>query len=157
MRKSRFTEAQIMGILRQVDDGFGGDVDYAILQKVYSSSPESAKGKYSPAECIETQKHCIEGDPDLQYVSTFYVERTNLARRMHMRCFTRPTNCFSKKVENHAYAVALHMMYYNFVRLHSKLRMSPAIAVGVSDNFWRLATLSRWLKRKKQSLIECVE
>jgi IS1 family transposase len=127
--------------LEAVEGAFGGDVDYAILHKVYGSSPESMKGKYSPAECIGTQKHRIEGDPDLQHVSTSYVERSNLTMRMHMRRFTRLTNGFSKKVENHAYAVALHMMYYNFVRLHSKLRTSPAMAAGVTERLWEISDI----------------
>jgi IS1 family transposase len=127
--------------LEAVEGAFGGDIDYAILHKVYGASPDSAKGKYSPAECIGTQKHRIEGDPDLQHVSTSYVERSNLTMRMHMRRFTRLTNGFSKKVENHAYAVALHMMYYNFVRLHSKLRMSPAMAAGISDRLWEIGDI----------------
>ncbi|MGH6853800.1 MAG: IS1 family transposase [Aestuariivirga sp.] len=127
--------------LEAVEGAFGGEIDYAILHKVYGSSPESMKGKYSPAECIGTQKHRIEGDPDPKHVSTSYVERSNLTMRMHMRRFTRLTNAFSKKVENHAYAVALHMMYYNFVRLHSKLRMSPAMAAGVSDRLWEIGDI----------------
>ncbi len=127
--------------LEAVEGAFGGDIDYAILHKVYGASPESAKGKYSPAECIGTQKHRIEGDPDLQHVSTSYVERSNLTMRMHMRRFTRLTNGFSKKVENHAYAVALHMMYYNFVRLHSKLRTSPAMAAGVTNKLWEIGDI----------------
>ena len=127
--------------LQAVEGAFDGDIDYAILHKVYGNSPDSAKGKYSPAECIGTQKHRIEGDPDLRHVSTSYVERSNLTMRMHMRRFTRLTNGFSKKVENHAYAVALHMMYYNFVRLHSKLRTSPAVAAGVSTKVWEIGDI----------------
>ena len=119
----------------------GGDIDYAILHKVYGNSPDSAKGKYSPAECIGTEKKRIEGDPDIKHVSTSYVERSNLTMRMHMRRFTRLTNGFSKKVENHAYAVALHMMYYNFVKLHSKLRTSPAMAAGISDKLWEIGDI----------------
>ena len=127
--------------LEAIEGAFGGDIDYAILHKVYGSSPESMKGKYSPAECVGTQKHKIEGDPNPQHVSTSYVERQNLTIRMHMRRFTRLTNGFSKKVENHAYAVALHMMYYNFVRLHSTLRTSPAMAAGVSDRLWEIGDI----------------
>jgi len=85
------------------------------------ASPESAKGRYSPAECIGAKKERIEGNPDRAHVSMSYVERSNLTIRMHMRRFTRLTNGFSKKVENRAYHVALHMMYYNFVRIHSTL------------------------------------
>ena len=127
--------------LEAVEGAFGGDIDYAILHKVYGPSSDGGKGKYSPAECIGTQKHRIEGDPDLQHVSTSYVERSNLTMRMHMRRFTRLTNGFSKKVEHHAYAVALHMMFYNFVRLHSKLRTSPATAAGVTDKLWEIGDI----------------
>lgn len=124
--------------LEAVEGAFGGDIDYAVLHKVYGAAPESAKGRYSPAECIGTQTHRIEGNPDRKHISTSYVERQNLTIRMHMRRFTRLTNGFSKKVENHAYAVALHMMYYNFVRLHAKLRVTPAMAAGVSDRLWEI-------------------
>jgi IS1 family transposase len=127
--------------LEAVEGAFGGEIDYAILHKVYGTSPDSAKGKYSPAECIGTQKHRVEGEPDPAHVSTSYVERSNLTMRMHMRRFTRLTNGFSKKVENHAYAVALHMMYYNFVKLHSKLRTSPAMAAGVSPKLWEIGDI----------------
>ena len=127
--------------LEAVEGAFGGDIDYAILHKVYGNSPESMKGKYSPAECVGTEKRRIEGEPDLKHVSTSYVERSNLTMRMHMRRFTRLTNGFSKKVENHAYAVALHMMYYNFVKLHSKLRTSPAMAAGVSSRLWEIGDI----------------
>ena len=127
--------------LEAVEGAFGGDVDYAILHKVYGSSPESMKGKYSPAECIGTQKKRVEGEPDPQHVSTSFVERHNLTMRMHMRRFTRLTNGFSKKVENHAYAVALHMLYYNFVKVHSKLRLTPAMAAGVSSKLRAIVDL----------------
>ncbi len=137
----QLTSDGLKAYLEAVEGAFGDDIDYAILHKVYGSSPENMKGKYSPAECIGTQKHRIEGDPDLKHVSTSYVERQNLTIRMHMRRFTRLTNGFSKKVENHAYAVALHMMYYNFVRIHSTLRMSPAMAAGVSKRLWEIGDI----------------
>ncbi|TAL80300.1 MAG: IS1 family transposase [Beijerinckiaceae bacterium] len=127
--------------LEAVEGAFGGDVDYAILNKIYGTVPEAAKGRYSPAACLGAKKERIEGSPDPAYVSTSYVERSNLTMRMHMRRFTRLTNGFSKKVENHAYAVALHMMYYNFVRIHSKLRVTPAMAAGVSDRLWEVADI----------------
>jgi hypothetical protein len=127
--------------LEAVEGAFGDDIDYAQLVKIYGASSEIAKGRYSPAECMGTRKTRIEGDPDPAHVSTSYVERSNLTIRMHMRRFTRLTNGFSKKVENHAYAVALHMMYYNFVRLHSKLRMSPAMAAGLSDRLWEISDI----------------
>jgi IS1 family transposase len=127
--------------LEAVEGAFGGDVDYAQLVKIYGASPESAKGRYSPAECTGARKERIEGSPDPAHVSTSYVERQNLTMRMHMRRFTRLTNGFSKKVENHVYAVALHMMYYNFVRIHSKLRMTPAMEAGVSNKLWEVADI----------------
>lgn len=127
--------------LEAVEGAFGGDIDYAMLVKLYGAAPEAFKGRYSPAECIGARKDRIEGNPDKAHVSTSYVERQNLTMRMHMRRFTRLTNGFSKKVENHVYAVALHMMYYNFVRVHSKLRMSPAMAAGVSDRLWEIGDI----------------
>jgi IS1 family transposase len=139
--------------LEAVEGAFGGDVDYAILHKVYGASPEAAKGRYSPAECVGITKNRIEGDPDPAHVSTSYVERHNLTMRMHMRRFTRLTNAFSKKVENHAYAVALHMMYYNFVKVHSKLRMSPAMAAGVSDRLWEIGNIVALVEAEEAKII----
>lgn len=127
--------------LEAVEGAFGSDVDYAQLVKLYGTAPESAKGRYSPAECIGARKTRIEGDSDPKHVSTSYVERNNLTMRMHMRRFTRLTNAFSKKVENHAYAVALHVMYYNLVRMHSTLRMTPAMVAGVTDCLWEISDI----------------
>lgn len=127
--------------LEAVEGAFGCDIDYAILSKIYGTVPEAVKGRYSPAVCLGAKKERIGGKPDPTHVSTSYVERQNLTMRMHMRRFTRLTNGFSKKVESHAYAVALHMMYYNFVRVHSKLRMSPAMAAGVSEGLWEAADI----------------
>ena len=127
--------------LEAVEGAFGPDIDYAQLVKMYGVAPDSAKGRYSPAECIGARKDRIEGNPDPKHVSTSYVERSNLTIRMHVRRFTRLTNAFSKKVENHAYAVALHMMYYNFVRIHSTLRITPAMAAGVSDRLWEIGDI----------------
>jgi IS1 family transposase len=129
--------------LQAVDSVFGLDIDYAMLVKLYGAAPESAKGRYSPAECIGARKTRIIGDPDSKHVSTSYAERSNLTMRMHMRRFTRLTNAFSKKVENHAHAVALHMMYYNFVRIHAKHRMTPAMAAGVTDTLWDIGHIVR--------------
>jgi IS1 family transposase len=123
--------------LYAVDDAFGDDVDYAMLVKIYGSEPGGEK-RYSPAKCIGAQKRQVTGDPDPKHVSTSYAERQNLTMRMHMRRFTRLTNAFSKKIENHACAVALHSMYYNFVRLHQTLRVSPAMAAGVTDRLWEM-------------------
>lgn len=124
--------------LEAVEGAFGGDVDYAMLVKHYGE-PTGQKGherKYSPAECTGTRKLKISGEPEKALVSTSHVERQNLTMRMHMRRFTRLTNAFSKKVENHDYAVALHFMYYNFVRQHQTLRVSPAMAAGLTDRLW---------------------
>lgn len=124
--------------LQAVEEAFGADVDYAMLVKLYGASPEGTQGRYSPAECTGIRKTTIEGAPDPAHVSTSFAERQNLTMRMHMRRFTRLTNAFSKKVENHAYAVALHFMYYNFVRIHGKLRVTPAMAAGVTDRLWEI-------------------
>lgn len=128
--------------LEAVEGAFGADVDYPQLVKIYGASPDSGKGRYSPADCTGIRKNRIEGNPDIGHVSTSYVERSNLTMRMHMRRFTRLTNGFSKKVENHAYAVALHMMYYNFVRIHKTLRVTPAMAAGVADRLWEIGDIA---------------
>lgn len=128
--------------LEAVEGAFGADVDYAQLVKLYGATVGPA-GRYSPAECIGSKKVRREGNPDIDHVSTSYVERQNLTMRMHMRRFTRLTNAFSKKVENHAHAVALHMMYYNFVRIHKTLRVTPAMAAGVADRLWEIADIAK--------------
>jgi IS1 family transposase len=122
--------------LEAIDGAFGINVDYAMLMKVYGTDPSVPQGRYSLAECIGTQKLRVAGRPDPKHVSTSYVERQNLTMRIHMRRFTRLTNGFSKKVENHAYAVALHFVFYNFVRIHKTLRCSPGIAAGVATRLW---------------------
>ena len=106
--------------------------------KIYGASPDSAKGRYSPAECTGAKKAKIDGNPDRDHVSTSYVERHNLTMRMHMRRFTRLTNAFSKKFENHAHMVALYAVWYNFTRIHKTLRISPAMAGGISDRLWSM-------------------
>jgi IS1 family transposase len=122
--------------LEAVEGAFGANIDYAVLHKIYGSVPESAKGRYSPAECIGTEKHRIEGNPEKKHVSTSYVERSNLTFRMQNRRFARLTNGFSKKIENHAYSVALFVMSYNFTRIHKTLRVTPAMAAGVTNRLW---------------------
>ena len=122
--------------LQAVEGAFGVDVDYAQLVKIYGASPDSAKGRYSPAECTGIRKTRVEGKPDPAHISTSYVERQNLTMRMHMRRFTRLTNAFSKKIENHAYAAALHCTFYIFVRIHKTLRVTPAMAAGLTDRLW---------------------
>lgn len=120
-----------------VEGAFGMDVDYAQLQKIYGVSDEPDT-RYSPAVCIGCDMKIVSGDPDPKHVSTSYVERQNLTMRMGMRRFTRITNAFSKKVENHAAMVAIHFMYYNFGRIHKTLRVTPAMAAGIADHVWSL-------------------
>lgn len=135
--------------LEAVEGAFGADVDYAMLVKIYGNAPENMKGRYSPAECTGAKKTRIEGDPDPKHVSTSFAERQNLTMRMHMRRFTRLTNGFSKKVEQHANAVALHFMYYNFVRIHKTLRMTPAMAAGVTDKLWEVSDIVALIEAKE--------
>ena len=123
--------------LEAVEGAFGGDVDYAQLVKLYGPTI-TAPGRYSPAECIGAKKQRVEGNPDIAHVSTSYVERQNLTMRMSMRRFTRLTNGFSKKLENHVHALALYFVFYNFTRIHKTLRMSPAMAAGITDRLWSL-------------------
>jgi IS1 family transposase len=122
--------------LEAVEGAFGADVDYAMLIKIYGSSQEEVR--YSPAECIGTETKIIQGKPDMKHVSTSYVERQNLTMRMSMRRFTRLTNGFSKKIENHAYAVAIYFMHYNFCRVHKSLRVTPAMEAGITDHVWTI-------------------
>ena len=118
--------------LDAVEGAFGADVDYAMLVKLYGASADGAKGRYSPAECIGARKERITGNPDKRHVSTSYSERANLTMRMHNRRFTRLTNAFSKKFENHAHMVAIYAVWYNWIDIHKTLRVTPAIAAGLS-------------------------
>jgi IS1 family transposase len=127
--------------LEAVEAGFGADVDYAQLIKLYGEVPHPA-GRYSPAQINGTKTFCCAGDPDPKHISTSYVERQNLTMRMSMRRFTRLTNAFSKKIENHAHAVALHYMHYNFVRIHKSLRITPAMAADVTNRLWSIADIA---------------
>ncbi len=127
--------------LNAVEEALGDDIDYAQLIKLYGEAPEAAKGRYSPAECIGAKKERITGKPDEAHVSTSYVERSNLSIRMHSRRFTRLTNAHSKKLANHAWAVALHVMFYNYVRIHSTVRMSPAMAAGIEARLWEMSDI----------------
>jgi IS1 family transposase len=129
--------------LDAVDAAFGGEVDYAMLIKIYgepSHSREAAR-RYSPADCVGTRTDTITGSPDPRHISTSYAERANLTMRMHMRRFTRLTNAFGKKIENHAHSMALFTTYYNFVRIHKTLRVTPAMAAGVTDRLWEVSDI----------------
>jgi IS1 family transposase len=128
--------------LETIEAGFGADVDYAQLIKLYGEVPHPA-GRYSPAQIQGTKTFCCTGNPDSRHISTSYVERQNLTMRMSMRRFTRLTNGFSKKAENHAHSVAIHFMHYNFVRIHQTLRVTPAMAAGVSKTLWCLMDMAR--------------
>lgn len=123
--------------LEAVESAFGGDIDYAMLVKIYGADPEDEK-RYSPAKCTGCQKAVITGNPKRQHISTSFMERQNLTVRMSVRRFTRLTNAFSKKVANHEHAIALHYMHYNFSRIHKTLRMTPAMEAGVSNHVWEL-------------------
>ena len=123
--------------LEAVEGAFGADVDFAQLVKLYGPTI-TAPGRYSPAECIGAKKVRREGNPDIAHVSTSYVERQNLTMRMSMRRFTRLTNAFSKKLDNHIHALALYFVFYNFTRIHKTLRVSPAMAAGITDRLWSL-------------------
>jgi len=120
--------------LEAVEGAFGCDIDYAMLVKTYESSQEETR--YSPAVCTSCERKPIMGHPDPDHISTSYVERSNLSIRMGTRRFTRLTNAFSKKIENHAAAVALYFMHYNFVRVHQSLRVTPAMEAGLTDHVW---------------------
>jgi len=133
--------------VQAVDLAFGGEIDYAQLHKIYGAAEGSGnERRYSPAVCTGIDKRIITGDPDPAEISTSYVERQNLTMRMGMRRFTRLTNGFSKKIENHAAAVALHFMHYNFARPHKSLKnpypRTPAMAAGVADHVWTLREIA---------------
>jgi IS1 family transposase len=123
--------------LNAVESAFGSEIDYAMLVKIYGYDAANDT-KYSPAECIDCKPIAITGRPDPKHISTSFIERQNLTMRMGMRRFTRLTNGFSKKIENHGHAVALHYMHYNFCRVHQTLRVTPAMEAGVADHVWSL-------------------
>jgi IS1 family transposase len=127
--------------LEAVEGAFGGDIDYAMLHKIYGAPTDEEQRRYSPAKCIGSDMKTILGDPDPAHVSTSFAERQNLTMRMSMRRFTRLTNGFSKKIENHIHAVALHYMHYNFCRIHQTLRVTPAMEAGLADHVWSVDDL----------------
>src|ERR1019366_96049 len=135
--------------LEAVEGAFGGDIDYATLVKIYGAAPEG-QPRYSPAICTGASKHRIEGNPDPKHVSTSFVERSNLSIRMGNRRMTRLTNAFSKKAENHAHMMAIYFMHYNFVRIHQTLKMTPAMAAGVTSKLWEMSDMVKVLARIMQ-------
>jgi len=141
--------------LEAVENAFGADIDYAQLHKIYGAVVEK-ETRYSPAKCIGCDLKVVSGDPDPKHVSTSFVERQNLTMRMHMRRFTRLTNGFSKKVDNHRHSVALHYMFYNFCRTHQTLRVTPAMEAVITDHVWSLEEICALLPKPvvKHSKIE---
>jgi IS1 family transposase len=128
-----------------VEDAFGADIDYAMLVKIYGASNDNPESRYSPATCIGCRTGVLSGDPDPDHISTSFVGRSNLSMRMGMRRFTRLTNRFSKKLENHGHMVALYFMHYNFCRVHKTLRVTPAMEAGLADHVWTLEELCNLL------------
>ncbi len=131
--------------LEAVEGAFGNGIDYAMLIKLYGND-RVTEARYSPAECIGTREIEVAGRPNPKYISTSYIERQNLSMRMGMRRFTRLTNAFSKKVDNHFWAIALYYMHYNFCRIHKTLRVTPAMEAGVSDHVWEIEEIAGLLE-----------
>jgi hypothetical protein len=131
------------------EGAFGGDIDYAMLVKVYGAAPEGQR-RYSPAICTGAHKYRVEGNPDPEHVSTSFVERSNLSIRMGNRRMTRLNNAFSKKAENHAHMMAIYFMHYNFVRIHQTLKVTPAMAAGVIPKLWEMADMVKVLEDWEQ-------
>lgn len=126
-----------------VDDAFGADVDYAQLVKLYGKPPftRRTEARYSPIECVGARKERRWGEPDPEHISTSHVERSNLSIRMHNRRYTRLTNAFSKKLENHYHSLALYFFFYNFLRIHKSLEVTPAMEAGLAQRVWEWGDL----------------
>ena len=126
--------------LAAVEGAFGANIDYAMLVKLYGPGPAAStqEARYSPAKCCGSIRGVVCGNPDEDHISTSHVERANLTMRMHMRRFTRLTNGHSKKLENHAHAIALNFMFYNFCKIHSTIRVTPAMEAGIDDHVWSM-------------------
>jgi len=151
----QLTTDGLKAYLEAVEDAFGGSVgvDYAQLVKIYGAE-RPGEARYSPPVCIGAEMKDICGMPDTRHISTSHVERQNLTMRMGMRRFTRLTNAFSKKVENHAHNIALHFMHYNYVRIHTTLRVTPAMEAGLTDHVWELEELAALVEAKELREIE---
>lgn len=133
-----------------VDRAFGGNVDFGMLIKQYKN--ETGSGRYSPPVCVAARKESVNGSPDRKHINTSFVERQNLTMRMSMRRFTRLTNGFSKKIENHEHALALHYFNYNFIRRHQTLKTTPAIAAGLENSRWTMLDFVKMLEREEQKI-----
>ena len=140
LNRVQLTTDGLKAYIEAVEGAFGADIDYAQLIKLYGPSPDGEK-RYSPAVCTGAEKHVIQGNPAKAKISTSYIERQNLTMRMNMRRFTRLTNGFSKRIQNHAYAVAIYFMHYNFVRIHQTTRATPAMESGVTKHLWEISDL----------------
>ena len=139
--KVQLTSDGYRSYLQAVEGAFGGEIDYAMLIKLYTTDPTLA-GKYSPGECCGTRTQRIIGNPDKKHISTSFVERQNLTLRMSSKRFARLSNGFSKKIANHEHAVSLHYMHYNFARIHKTLRVTPAMEAGISDHVWSIEEIA---------------
>ncbi len=137
----QLTTDGLRAYLEAVDNAFDFKIDYAQLVKLYGQESMKGEKKYSPAECIGCRKNKVIGNPDPNHISTSYVERQNLTMRMHMRRFTRLTNAFSKKIENHCHALALYFVYYNFCKIHQTLRVTPAMEAGLTKNIMEISDI----------------
>jgi IS1 family transposase len=136
-----------------VEDAFGSEIDYAMLVKIYGASNDNPESRYSPATCTGCRTGVLVGKPDPDHISTSFVERQNLSMRMGMRRFTRLTNAFSKKLENHGHMVALYFMHYNFCRVHKTLRVTPAMEAGIADHVWSVEELLKLLVTQQVTLV----
>ncbi len=133
--------------LSAVEDAFGSQIDFARLIKIYGKAPEGPEARYSPAQCTGARKAVISERPQFEHFSTSYTERQNLSMRTGMRRFTRLTNAFSKKLENHEHAIALYFMYYNFCRIHQTLRVTPAMETGLAEHVWNIEEIVDLLEK----------
>jgi IS1 family transposase len=147
--RPQITTDSLKGYADAIEAAFGADADYAQLQKIFGAPSEQEQRRYSPARCIGADMKVVSGNPDPKHVSTSFVERQNLTMRMSMRRFTRLTNGFSKKIENHCHSIALYFMYYNFARVHQTLRVTPAMEAGLADHVWTVEEICALLPEKK--------
>jgi len=148
----QLTSDGLKAYLTAVDSAFGEDIDYAMLVKIYGEIDTECQRRYSPAACIGCEIKAVAGNPDVDHISTSYVERANLTMRMSMRRFTRLTNAFSKKLENHAANIALYFMYYNFAKVHLTLKTTPAVKAGVADHIWSIEEIVGLLEKREMGI-----